>query len=205
MNIEEREQLIFRVAQFAKKYHEGQTRQDNTTPYITHPIEVATLLRMDGFNWEMQCAAYLHDAIEDCEDVTNTSLCLDLHAIGLPLASTTRIVTMVEGMTSPDKQFNVTKEFKRAERKKMMRAHLEIFGWEVSVIKIYDRYTNVMDMQGFEEGFKTKYAQETLDLARTIHTIIGNSNLAKVSGELFTRANNKTEDVIKRAKEILGK
>lgn len=205
MNVEEREQLIFRVAQFAKKYHEGQTRQDNTTPYITHPIEVATLLRTDGFNWEMQCAAYLHDTIEDCDDVTNTSLCLDLHAIGLPLSSMTRVVTMVEGMTSPDKQFGVTKSFKRAERKEMMRAHLEIFGWEVSVIKIYDRFTNVMDMAGFKDGFKTKYAQETLSLARTIHDIVEKSDLSKISGELFTRANNKIDDVIKRSKDILGK
>lgn len=53
---------------YAEKMHEGQTRKDKVTPYIVHPIRVASLLRSAGVNDDyLLAAAVLHDVIEDCK------------------------------------------------------------------------------------------------------------------------------------------
>ena len=45
----------------AMKAHEGQTRHDGKTPYIKHPLELASM-----FDSHVEkCVAILHDAVED--------------------------------------------------------------------------------------------------------------------------------------------
>lgn len=57
-----------RAVAYGTKKHAGQLRKDGKTPYITHPLAVATILhdeagvRDDG----MLQAAVLHDTMEDC-------------------------------------------------------------------------------------------------------------------------------------------
>lgn len=62
------------AARIATKAHEGQTRWDKTTPYITHPQAVARALIEEGY-WDEEyvAAAWLHDVIEDT-DVTENYL-----------------------------------------------------------------------------------------------------------------------------------
>lgn len=45
----------------AMKAHKGQTRRDGKTPYIKHPLELASMFDSDLD----KCVAILHDAIED--------------------------------------------------------------------------------------------------------------------------------------------
>jgi (p)ppGpp synthase/HD superfamily hydrolase len=45
----------------AMKAHEGQTRHDGKTPYIKHPLELASMFE----SYEAKSVAILHDAIED--------------------------------------------------------------------------------------------------------------------------------------------
>lgn len=47
--------------------HEGQTRWDNETPYITHPAAVARALIEKGFDEHYVAVAWLHDVLEDTE------------------------------------------------------------------------------------------------------------------------------------------
>lgn len=47
--------------------HEGQTRADGVTPYVTHPREVCRRAMLAGMDVEMQQVALLHDTIEDSE------------------------------------------------------------------------------------------------------------------------------------------
>jgi GTP pyrophosphokinase len=60
--------------ELARVSHEGQMR-DEGTPYILHPIRVATILseELGLYSSELACAALLHDVIEDtgvtCEQV----------------------------------------------------------------------------------------------------------------------------------------
>lgn len=55
---------------FAQKAHEGQTRKRSNVPYITHPMEVASIAASMTDNLEVLAGAILHDTVED----TNTTL-----------------------------------------------------------------------------------------------------------------------------------
>jgi len=50
--------------------HEGQTRKGSSTPYIVHPLHVATMLARAGADEETIQAGVLHDVVEDCEGWT---------------------------------------------------------------------------------------------------------------------------------------
>lgn len=51
---------------FAEEKHKGQTRKDKTTPYITHPMAVLSIIKRVTDDEDIQCAAVLHDTVEDC-------------------------------------------------------------------------------------------------------------------------------------------
>jgi guanosine-3',5'-bis(diphosphate) 3'-pyrophosphohydrolase len=56
------------AARFAAKKHKGQLRDDGKTPYITHPLMVARILRLYGGNDpHTLAAALLHDTVEDTD------------------------------------------------------------------------------------------------------------------------------------------
>jgi (p)ppGpp synthase/HD superfamily hydrolase len=50
---------------FASQRHAGQTRDIDSVPFVTHPIEVACLLHEAGYSDEVVAAGVLHDVIED--------------------------------------------------------------------------------------------------------------------------------------------
>lgn len=54
---------FLQAMQFAEKAHKGQLRKDKTTPYFLHPISVA--MHLNAFPEAVQCAALLHDVVED--------------------------------------------------------------------------------------------------------------------------------------------
>ena len=49
---------------YAEEQHAGQQRNVDSTPFITHPIEVALLLFDAGANDDVIAAGVLHDTIE---------------------------------------------------------------------------------------------------------------------------------------------
>jgi len=49
---------------FAASHHEGQTRDLDGTPFVTHPVEVACLLHEAGYSDEVVAAGVLHDVLE---------------------------------------------------------------------------------------------------------------------------------------------
>ncbi len=51
---------------FATRAHEGQVRKGAGSPYITHPLAVASLVGEYGGDEEQAIAALLHDVMEDC-------------------------------------------------------------------------------------------------------------------------------------------
>ena len=52
----------------ADEVHKDQKRKSGE-PYITHPIEVAYILHKIGADSEVVCAALLHDALEDANNI----------------------------------------------------------------------------------------------------------------------------------------
>lgn len=51
---------------FATKAHSGQTRKLANTPYILHPLEVASIIATLTTDTDIMAAGVLHDTIEDC-------------------------------------------------------------------------------------------------------------------------------------------
>ena len=51
---------------FATKAHSGQLRKMAQTPYILHPLEVASIIATLTADQEAMAAGVLHDTIEDC-------------------------------------------------------------------------------------------------------------------------------------------
>jgi hypothetical protein len=59
------EQLAPRALAFAVQCHAGQRRESDGNPFITHPLEVARLLRDAGCEECVVAAGLLHDTVED--------------------------------------------------------------------------------------------------------------------------------------------
>ena len=51
---------------FAVKCHSGQTRKMSKTPYVLHPLEVASIIATMTDDIEIMAAGVLHDTVEDC-------------------------------------------------------------------------------------------------------------------------------------------
>lgn len=56
--------LVYNAYDLAERAHRGQRRRSGD-PYITHPVEVATIVAGHGGSAAAICAALLHDVIED--------------------------------------------------------------------------------------------------------------------------------------------
>lgn len=79
---------ILLAKKIATEAHEGQTRWDKTTPYITHPAAVVEMIIQDRqlekyrpmlrdhrlYYEYVICAAWLHDVLEDCPTWTTDRL-----------------------------------------------------------------------------------------------------------------------------------
>jgi (p)ppGpp synthase/HD superfamily hydrolase len=61
----ERSPLTRDALAFAASCHEGQTRELNDIPFVTHPVEVACLLHEAGYSDEVVAAGVLHDVLEE--------------------------------------------------------------------------------------------------------------------------------------------
>lgn len=55
-----------RAVEFAVRCHEGQVRKDGFSPYIAHPLAVASRVLRELGDYDVASAAVLHDVIEDC-------------------------------------------------------------------------------------------------------------------------------------------
>ena len=58
--------VLERAIVFATKAHAGQKRKLSGTPYILHPIEVASIIATITDDKDVMAAGVLHDTIEDC-------------------------------------------------------------------------------------------------------------------------------------------
>ncbi len=63
-------ELVVRALGFALAAHGDQRRKGSEIPYASHLLAVAALVLEHGGGAEQVAAAFLHDALEDCESVT---------------------------------------------------------------------------------------------------------------------------------------
>jgi len=172
---------LYRICKkIATEQHEGQLRKYNGGPYIQHPIRVAEMLehRLHIKNDILKSAAVLHDVLEDCP-ISPTELYLNILTASKSKATeqAITIVRLVIELTSPDKLYGIKPLFNRSQRKAMTRAHFLFGSSEAAMIKVCDRYDNLVDMRNSEadKAFLKKYAEESQDLLDALKSEIPDS------------------------------
>ncbi len=145
--------IVEKAYNFAAKAHEGQTRQSGD-PYITHPIEVATILakmRMDPITI---AAALLHDTLEDTQ-VSEEELRREFGEEITFLVESVSKISRIEAKTQLQRQAETIR--------KMLLAMAQDL--RVIIIKLADRLHNMRTLHFIPNPEKRKrIAQETLDI-----------------------------------------
>ena len=150
--------LITRAAALATLAHEGQERDDGGGPYIRHPARVAaTLAKHFPDDHALVAAAWCHDVIEDCPQITVDAL---RAAIG------DDALALVQEVTNPSKGFP---DLPRAERKSMDRAHIAVISRRAKLIKLADRADNLTDgAKSPDKAWIATYVAESRLLAEVL-------------------------------------
>ena len=123
---------IVRAAYFAGEKHKDQRRSDKEeTPYINHPLELASILVDEGHieDVDVICAALLHDTIEDT-DTTYEELNL---IFGSVVTSIVREVTNDMSLSSP-------------ERRLKEAASIPHLTFQAKLVKLADKIANIRDI-----------------------------------------------------------
>lgn len=123
--------LILQALAFATEKHRGQVRKDaDSTPYIQHPIALASMLWEVGIHdAEVLAAAILHDTIEDTPTTHD-----DLEALfGQAVAD------LVAEVTDDKRQ-------RKADRKTSQVEHAKHLSPRARLVKLADKACNLRDV-----------------------------------------------------------
>lgn len=168
--------LILKALTFAAQKHRDQRRKDNNaSPYINHPIALATLLCNEGGITDVNvlCAALLHDTIEDT-DTTSTEL------------------TESFGRAISDLVMEVTddKTLSKAERKRLQVKHAANASYEAKLVKLADKISNVRDIASCPPpDWDLKRKRQYFDWAKKVIDQIRDTNvmLVGIFDELYAK------------------
>jgi len=125
-------QLILKAAHFAAQKHRDQRRKDeDSSPYINHPISVAEIISGIGNveDPEVLAAALLHDTIEDTK--TTPEELIDNFG--------KRVCNLVQEVTDD-------KTLPKLERKQRQIDHAKEISEGAALIKLGDKISNVTDI-----------------------------------------------------------
>ena len=101
-----------KAVEFMKKKHEGQKRKQGT-PYYTHPLAVAKLLKDKGFSEEYQLVGLFHDLIEDTDASYEEIVLLSNEEV----AEAVKLLTKADGYVMAEYIVNI----KRNEMARMVK------------------------------------------------------------------------------------
>lgn len=136
-----------KAIEFMKQKHGNQKRKQGT-PYYTHPLAVAELLKSKGFSEEYQLAGLFHDLIEDTNSTYEEIIALSNENV----AEAVRLVTKTDG-------YVMTEYIGNIKENDMAR-----------MVKIADRIHNLSEAPSANRKFQERYIKETkkwfVDLAK---------------------------------------
>src|ERR671924_26834 len=161
--------MLERAYQFSEASHQGQQRASGE-PYLSHPLEVATLLVDFKMDVTTVTAGLLHDVLEDT-GATKAELETEFGK---------EIAQLVDGVTKLGKLAFSSREERQAENfRKMLVAMARDL--RVLMIKLADRLHNMRTLQYLASDKARKISQETLDIYAPLAHRLG---MAKVKAEL---------------------
>ncbi|MFZ4508356.1 MAG: HD domain-containing protein [Fimbriimonas sp.] len=159
---------LFKAIRLAVKWHEGQLRDGiEALPYVTHPIEVMTLLRDVGgvTDPNLLAAAVLHDVVEESGASFGTLTTEFGPAVSDLVATLTREELTAEFIArhglSKDQVWQV-----RADR---LLAEIASMNSDSQAIKLADRLSNVRQAIRVKKGVKlARYIWQTVQILTII-------------------------------------
>jgi GTP pyrophosphokinase len=167
--------VVRRAYHFSESSHQGQQRASGE-PYLSHPLEVATLLVAFRMDVTTVTAGLLHDVLED---TTTTKADLE-REFGKEIAE------LVDGVTKIGKLAFSSREERQAENfRKMLVAMARDL--RVLMIKLADRLHNMRTIDYLSVDRARKVAQETLDIYAPLAHRLGMANVKAELEDLALR------------------
>src|SRR5680860_1360476 len=160
--------LVAKAVLMAATAHDGDERKSGE-PYLTHPIEVATVLAHMHLDAETIAGGLLHDVVEDTlvtgEDIAE--------AFG------DRTASLVEGVTklgqlkwAPELEVDGREKDQQAESlRKMFLAMVDDIG--VVLIKLADRLHNMRTLSSMPRDKQVRIAQQTMEIYAPLANRLG--------------------------------
>ncbi len=166
---------IHKAYTFAFYSHDGQQRRDGSN-YITHPVEVASILLELRMDPDTICAALMHDVLEDC-DVNKGNL---RELFGEDVAE------IVDGVSKLGK-LDITARMDRDANnlQKMMLAISKDV--RVVLVKICDRLHNMRTIEHLPRSKQIKKSKETIELYGPLALRIGMQDIRSELEDLAFR------------------
>ena len=160
---------------FAFYSHDGQQRRDGSN-YITHPVEVASILLELRMDPDTICAALMHDVLEDC-DVNKGNL---RELFGEDVAE------IVDGVSKLGKLDITARTDRDANNlQKMMLAISKDV--RVVLVKICDRLHNMRTIEHLPRSKQIKKSKETIELYGPLALRIGMQDIRSELEDLAFR------------------
>ena len=132
-------QLIFKALDLASTRHKNQHRKGKTkTPYINHPIKVASILVNEGGESDLVLiiSAVLHDVVEDT--VSNEQEMIELkNQISTEFGN--EVLRVVEEVSDD-------KSLRKEERKRLQVEHAPLISDLAKKIKLADKISNLREI-----------------------------------------------------------
>ena len=154
-------ELLRRAYHFSSEAHSSQKRVEGS-PYIEHPLAVASTLADMKMDVATVAAGLLHDTIEDTS--TTVKDIKDLFG--------EEVAFLVEALTKLSRIEFMTKEEAHAENfRKMLLAMSEDI--RVILIKFADRLHNMRTLQHLPENKQQRIATETIEIYAPIANRLG--------------------------------
>ena len=176
--------LLHRAFEFSALEHAGQRRRSGEE-YITHPVEVASLVADMKLDDVAIAAGLLHDVVED----TLTTIDSVRELFGPEIAHVVEGVTKIS--TIP---FSSNEERQVENFRKMLLAMVDDV--RVILVKLADRLHNMRTLDHLDESQQVKIAQETLDIYAPIANRLGMSKIKNELEELaFKHLERETYDI----------
>jgi len=161
--------LLQKAYVFSARAHKGQVRRSGE-PYLSHPLEVTSLLADLNLDITTLVAGLLHDVLEDTE-VTASEL---KEVFGKEVAA------LVEGVTKISRVQDASPEIRRAETiRKIILAMTDDL--RVIFIKLADRLHNLQTLKFLPEDKQKQIASETLEIYAPIANRLG---MGRIKSEL---------------------
>jgi len=161
---------------FSAAKHRDQRRKDvEASPYINHPIALTDVLVNEGgvLNWDVLCAALLHDTIEDTQTTAEE----------LTKSFGKKITSIVLEVTDD-------KSLPKEKRKQQQIDHARHSSHEAKLVKLADKICNLRDIlasppSGWDTARKMAYFEWS---AQVLSGMRGsNSKLEKIFDALLEK------------------